>query len=94
MTIYGPLSESVGRGYTLLIGIAIVGMIICFNSQSIHSLQIGRFVQGCGLGAANCLWRFSSYLVNLIILSILLAPFLGALQQYIGWHANFVFLLC
>lgn len=109
--IYGPLSEGIGRRYTLMIGIsiALVGTLICLNSHSILALQFGRFIQGCGLGACNSLWRsifrdtysgaelvrVSAYLVNLLILSVILAPFIGGyFQQYLGWHATFVFLFC
>jgi DHA1 family bicyclomycin/chloramphenicol resistance-like MFS transporter/DHA1 family 2-module integral membrane pump EmrD-like MFS transporter len=109
--LYGPLSEGIGRRKTLLIGIsiAIVGTLVCIGAHHITQLQIGRLIQGAGLGACSALWRsifrdafqgkelvrLSSYLVNYIVLALIAAPFLGGyLQQYLGWHATFIFLLC
>lgn len=109
--IYGPLSEGIGRRWTLVIGISIgvIGVIICLCAYSITMMQFGRLIQGCGLGATAALWRsifrdtFSgeelarraSYLVNFIILSVILAPFIGGyFEQYLGWHATFIFMLC
>lgn len=107
--IYGPLSEVIGRRWTLMIGIliAVVGTAICVFAHSIHSFQLGRLIQGCGLGACAALWRtvfrdtFSgaalaragSYLVNGIVLSVTLAPFVGGyFEHYLGWRATFGFL--
>ncbi len=37
----------------------------------------------------------SAYLLNIAILSLVLAPFVGGyFQQYLGWHATFIFLFC
>ena len=108
--IYGPISEGIGRRWTMVIGnvIAMLGVIICLLADNIHALQIGRLIQGIGLGACAALWRsifrdtysgeqmakVSSYLVNVIILSVILAPFLGGyFQQYLGWKASFMFIL-
>lgn len=108
--VYGPVSEGVGRRYTLLGGltVSVVGLLICVSSHSIEQLQWGRFVQGCGLGACNALWRsifrdhysgealarMSSYLLNFVILAAVIAPFVGGyIQQYLGWHAVFIVLL-
>ena len=109
--IYGPLSEGIGRRKTLIIGIfiAVIGSIVCLLSTDIHMMQMGRLIQGCGLGATASLWRSifrdaysgkelarkSSYLVNFVILSVIVAPFIGGyFEQYLGWHATFIFLLC
>ncbi|MDF1654860.1 MAG: multidrug effflux MFS transporter [Coxiellaceae bacterium] len=109
--IYGPLSEGIGRRYTLISGliIATIGTIVCITSPSIGLLQLGRFIQGCGLGACNALWRsvfrdnysgkelarMSSYLLNFVILAMMLAPFVGGyMQQYLGWRATFILLAC
>lgn len=107
--IYGPVSEVIGRRWTVLLGnvIAIVGTFVCLFSPSIYVLQIGRLLQGAGIGASATVWRsifrdsysgeemakVASYLINIIILSVILAPFVGGyIQQYMGWHAVFVFL--
>ncbi|MDF1759019.1 MAG: multidrug effflux MFS transporter [Coxiellaceae bacterium] len=109
--IYGPLSEGIGRRYTLITGLIIagIGTIICITSPSIGLLQFGRFIQGCGLGACNALWRsifrdnysgkelarMSSFLLNFVILAMMLAPFIGGyMQQYLGWRATFILLFC
>ena len=109
--IYGPLSEGIGRRWTLIIGIsiAIIGTLLCLVSTNIHMLQAGRLIQGCGLGATAGLWRSifrdtysteelahkASFLTTFLIMSVILAPFLGGyFEQYLGWHATFIFLLC
>ena len=107
---YGPVSEIIGRRWTLIIGILIatVGSVICFFSYDIITLQIGRFIQGCGLGACSSLWRsilkdtytgdelasISSYFSNFILLSVILAPFIGGyIEQYTRWQMTFVVLI-
>lgn len=106
---YGYLSEVIGRRLTLLIGIAIAiaGALICLFASSIHMLQVGRFIQGCGLGATSALWRsifrdtyagdelakMGSYLANVVLISVILAPFIGGyIQQYANWHMVFAVL--
>ncbi len=107
--IYGPLSEVIGRRWTILIGnvIALVGVLFCVTAHSIEQLQMGRLIQGMGLGAAATLWRsvfrdtysgpdmakVGSYLTNIVIISVIVAPFLGGyLEQYFGWRSTFIFL--
>ena len=109
--IYGPLSEGIGRRLTIIFGlsIAMIGSVCCLFANTIHILQLGRFIQGCGLGACASLWRsifrdtysgadlarVSSYLVNLVTLSVIISPFIGGyFEQYLGWRSTFVFLLC
>jgi DHA1 family bicyclomycin/chloramphenicol resistance-like MFS transporter/DHA1 family 2-module integral membrane pump EmrD-like MFS transporter len=103
------ISEGIGRKKTLLIGLTITlaGALLCLFAKNIHMLQIGRFVQGCGAGACTGLWRsilrdnysgkamakMGGTLSNLMIFSIITAPFLGGyLSQYFGWRADFKFL--
>lgn len=107
--IYGPMSEVIGRRWTLITGIIIslAGTTLCVFAPSIHTFQLGRLIQGCGLGACAALWRSvfrdtfsgaalaqaSSYLVNGIVLSVTLAPFIGGyFEHYLGWRATFGFL--
>lgn len=109
--LYGPISEVIGRRWTITIGncIAIGGTLLCLNALNIEMLQVGRLIQGIGLGAAAALWRsifrdtysgptmakVGSYLTNIIIASVIAAPFLGGyLEQYLGWRYTFIFLLC
>lgn len=108
--VYGPLSEVYGRQKTLLAGIAIamLGSMICFIAPNIFTLQIGRLLQGCGLGACSALWRsifrdtysgdemarIGSYLANVILISVILAPFLGGYIEHYGkWQYTFAFML-
>ena len=108
--MYGPISEIIGRRDTLIMGmgVAILGTLTCLWSLSIHELQWGRLLQGAGVGASSALWRsifrdrfsgktmvrLSGYLVNIVVLSLIIAPILGGhLQEKWGWQANFLFLL-
>ena len=107
--IYGPLSEIMGRRGALTIGIliAILGALICFFSPNIRTLQLGRFIQGCGLGSCAALWRsifrdtysgdelarIGSYFTNFVLLSVILAPFIGGyIEQYTNWRVTFIVL--
>lgn len=106
---YGPLSEGIGRRLSLLLGIsiAIVGSLLCLFAKNIDMLLLGRLIQGAGAGACASLFRsifrdsFSgaelsrvlSYITNIVILSVVAAPFIGGfVQQYLGWRAVFVIL--
>lgn len=88
--------------------IMLSGSLICLLSSNIDVLIIGRFVQGCGAGACSALWRsifrdvyhgtdlakYGSYLTIFMIFIVPATPTLGGyLQQYIGWRANFAFLI-
>jgi len=84
-----------------------IGSLICLAAQTIECIIGGRFIQGCGAGASAALWRsvfrdiyngeelakYGSYLVILIMFIVPAAPALGGyLQEYFGWHANFIFM--
>ncbi len=88
--------------------IMLAGTVVCLFATSATMLLIGRFIQGCGAGAGTGLWRsifrdifkgdqlakYGSYFTMVLIAVIPGAPALGGyLQQYLGWQANFVFLL-
>ena len=107
--IYGPLSEVIGRRYTILlgVGISLTGTLLCGCAHTLLTLQIGRLIEGIGLGACATLWRsilrdsysgkelasISSFLTNVIILSVIVAPLLGGyFQQYLSWRVTFIFL--
>lgn len=47
---YGPLSDSIGRRRTMLIGnaILVIGAVGCTIAPSIHFLLLSRFIQGIG----------------------------------------------
>ena len=107
--IYGMISEGIGRKKTLLVGlmVTLIGALVCLFAKDIFTLQVGRFIQGCGAGACTALWRsilrdnysgkemakMGGTLSNLMIFSVVAAPFLGGyLSQYFGWRADFKFL--
>lgn len=104
---YGPLSDGIGRRKTLLIGffIAIIGSGVCLFASNIEMLLLGRLIQGLGAGACSALFRsifrdsftgeqlskLAAYLSNIVILSVVAAPFFGGLiQQYAGWRVVFI----
>lgn len=110
MVFYGIWSEGVGRRTPLLTGLAltITGLIICYFSSNMTMLIIGRFITGCGTGAASSLWRSifrdcysgdkmakcGSYLSIGIIFLIPTAPAIGGfIAQYLGWRAIFALLI-
>lgn len=110
LLFYGPLSEGLGRKKPLLIGLMImsIGTLICLFSPNIHTLILGRFIQGCGAGTCSALWRsifrdvytgtelakYGSFLGIFITFIVPAAPTLGGyLQQFSGWRASFVFIL-
>lgn len=109
--VYGPISDSVGRKLPLMIGIFIclVGTFICQHAQSIMALDIGRFVQGFGAGAAATIYRsilsdcyegrqlskVSSFLDISRIFLLASSPLIGAIiLHWIGeWRSCFEFLM-
>lgn len=53
--ICGPLSDDIGRKKVLYIGLFVyfIGSIICFISNSLEVMLIGRLIQGFGVSAPN-----------------------------------------
>lgn len=107
--VYGVLSEAYGRRKPLILGLMImlVGSVLCLFANSVFLLLLGRFIQGCGAGACNALWRsmfrdrfsgdqlakYGSYLTILVSFFIPAAPVVGGyLEQFIGWRSIFVFI--
>jgi Bcr/CflA subfamily drug resistance transporter len=106
---YGPISDTQGRKKVIYIGLFIflIGTIICFSSNHISSLLIGRFIQGIGVGCVGAVGPaivrdcFSGYrmikafsVVSMALAATpIFAPIIGGyLQEYYGWKANFSFL--
>lgn len=107
---YGPISDGIGRRNPLIIGLLTMtlGSFVCYNAQTIHTLILGRFIQGLGAGAGASLWRtifrdsfeaaelakYGGYLSIIAPLIVPAAPTLGGyLQTYFGWRSNFLFLI-
>lgn len=57
--VYGPLSDYMGRKKIMVVGFVIFlfGCLLCLNGKSFSIFLIGRFIQGCGVGATACLSR-------------------------------------
>lgn len=108
--VYGSLADAIGRRKTLMIGltIALIGNAICLCADTMTQLQVGRLIQGCGLGACSALWRsifrdtysgnemarIGSYLGNIILLSVILAPFIGGYIEHYGrWTYSFALMI-
>lgn len=90
------------------LAIAFLGSLLCVVAVTLLDLLVGRVLQGLGVGAAAVLWRDiaqekygkesslkeASYLVPTSLVVIILAPFVGGLiQTYLGWRANFAYIL-
>lgn len=105
---WGPLSDYFGRRTPILLGvfIFILGSLVCFFSQNIGTLLLGRAIQGCGIGCAGTtpslpkdvyegeklIKAYSSISIAMAVVPVV-APVLGGyLQEWIGWRANFAFL--
>lgn len=109
LLFYGPLSESFGRKKPFVTGLIIlfIGSCISWAAPDIETLILGRFIQGCGAGAAAGLWgaifrdlfsgnelaKFASLIATFIMFSLSLAPLVGGiLEEYWHWRASFAFI--
>jgi Bcr/CflA subfamily drug resistance transporter len=107
--VYGPLSDKLGRRKVILIGLSIcmIGSVFCALANTATTLLMARFIQGCGIGVCNSLYRaimrdtftgermsqMASYVGMLFALAPIIAPLTGGyIQMYLGWRANFIFL--
>lgn len=107
--VYGPLSDAVGRRVILIIGLSIfvLGTILSTFAINLALLDIGRLIEGLGVGAANAVGyalmrdvysgdKLTKQLANLSVfvgMTPIVAPLIGGyLVQYIGWRSNFAFL--
>lgn len=109
--VYGPISDSAGRKLPLMIGIfiCIVGTVLCQTAKTIAILDLGRFIQGLGAGAAATIYRsilsdcyhgrelskVSSFLDISRIFLLASSPLIGAIiLHWTGhWRSCFEFLL-
>lgn len=108
--IYGPLTDRFGRSLLLKAGLSLylLATLVCIFSTTIHTLLIGRLLQGLGAGAASivsraimrdvftgkALARVSAQLGMTWAMVPILAPIVGGyIQHYAGWHGNFVAML-
>ena len=98
LLFYGPISEGLGRKWTLAIGLCIVviGSIMAYFAPSVGVLILSRFVQGVGAGSCTGLVRaifrdvfsgdelakYGSYLMISIVFVVPAAPAIGAYFQH------------
>lgn len=102
----GPISDAIGRKKPLLIGITVglLGALVCSTATNIHTMFIGRFVQGMGTGTAIAIARpilrdiYSgkmlakriAQITGIAIGSMSFAPTVGGyIQVHFGWRASF-----
>lgn len=84
------------------------GSLVCLFSSTTAMLILGRFIQGFGIGCCNSVGRslardllskgrlayVGSYFGMVSVLIMALSPTLGGyIQEYLGWRANFLFLV-
>ncbi|MFC0218525.1 DHA1 family bicyclomycin/chloramphenicol resistance-like MFS transporter [Pseudochelatococcus lubricantis] len=98
--VYGPLSDSIGRRPSMLIGLAIylVGTLMALTAGSFTTLLIARVVQGVGAAASRVLVmtivrdryhgqemaRVMSFVMMVFIIGPVIAPGSGALMLLLG----------
>jgi|GEM_PF-2000523 len=90
------------------LSISFAGSFLCVASVNIFDLLVGRLLQGFGVGACVVLWRAivqegyregdlfkeKFYLMPISLAIMIFTPFLGGLiQTYLGWRANFIYIL-
>lgn len=106
---YGFLSDLVGRRKVILgsLVVYVSGTLVCCTAHSTAWLICGRCLQGLGAGSAVVVFAIVrdlysghqaakklSLMSGVVALSPIIAPVIGGyLQAYLGWRANFLFLL-
>jgi DHA1 family bicyclomycin/chloramphenicol resistance-like MFS transporter len=94
--ILGPLSDSIGRKFTIYIGFAIFALasFLCIFSTSLELMVAGRFLQGFGLAAprtisiamvrdkftGDLMGKIMSFVMGIFILAPVIAPAYGKLM--------------
>ena len=94
-SVFGPISDAIGRKKTILIGIAIYccGAVLAMTAQSMTLLLVGRIVQGIGVSGpkiasralirdqyeGNAMARIMSFIMMIFIIVPMVAPALGQL---------------
>jgi DHA1 family bicyclomycin/chloramphenicol resistance-like MFS transporter len=106
--IYGPMSDAVGRKKVLYTGLAFyaLGSVVCYLSQDLNQMLIGRFIQGFGIASpyvstmaiirdkysGRDMARIMSLVMVIFILVPCIAPTLGqTIIMFSSWRMIFVF---
>ena len=98
---YGPLSDSKGRRYAIISGLAIfaIGSLICIFAKSLEIMLLGRVIQAFGVSgpriatlavirdkyAGEAMARVMSFIMMVFILVPMLAPIFG--QSILFWFS-------
>ncbi len=110
LLFFGPIAETIGRKKTIMISIYIMllGSFMCFLTDHITLLLIGRLIQGVGGGGLAGLWRAilrdsmsgselaakSSFISIFMIFTTTISPAIGSqIQIWLGWRYNFLFMI-
>src|SRR5688572_17440751 len=108
--ICGPVSDSIGRKKVLYAGLGLyfVGTLICYFSQSIEVMLLGRFIQGIGVSgpyvsvvaivrdkyAGRDMARVMSLVMMIFILVPAIAPLIGqGIMDLSSWRAIYLFFI-
>ena len=106
--IYGPMSDAMGRKKVLYIGLGFyaLGSVICYASQDLNQMLLGRLIQGFGIAspyistmaiirdkyAGRDMARVMSLVMVIFILVPCIAPSLGQLIiTFFSWRIIFLF---
>jgi DHA1 family bicyclomycin/chloramphenicol resistance-like MFS transporter len=105
--VCGPLSDALGRKRILYAGIFfyLIGSVICFFSQTLEGVLVGRLIQGFGVSgpyvsaisivrdkySGRAMARVMSVVMMIFIMVPAIAPSLGqAILFYASWRAIFI----
>lgn len=108
--VCGPLSDSVGRKKVLYAGLGLyfAGSIVCYLSQSIEIMLLGRFIQGIGVSgpyvsvvaivrdryAGRDMARVMSLVMMIFILVPAIAPLIGqGIMAISSWRMIYLFFI-
>lgn len=110
MLFHGAISDALGRRRVIIAGLAlyIVSALLCALAPNIHTLLLGRMLQGMSAGVGVIVGRaivrdvfdgpqaqrLMSHVAMVFSLGPAIAPILGgALTAWLGWRAIFFFLV-
>lgn len=107
--VFGPLSDRYGRRPIILIGFGIftIASIICMLAPNIETFLIGRVLQtssAVGIVLSRAIVRDlfetneAASMIGYVTVGMMVVPMFspligGFLDQYIGWEANFAFMI-
>jgi len=107
---YGSFSDKHGRRKAIIFSLltSMIGTLVCIFAIDIYWLNIGRLIQGIGMGGVisvsraiipdlfkgTAMAKYDSYIMMSMSLILAFAPVLGGyIQLYSSWRGVFVFVL-